>query len=148
MTWPTTLRTTAATAALLAGLVITPIALSRLDDNQRLVETQPIREVEVVAVYSPRTIYATMPTVMVRHPDTSVPTAVQGAEKLVTLPASGAYVPVVVDPDDRTNLFLTTVDWSPTWFDYTATTAATALPALTLAALVSGIFTQRRKPVE
>ncbi|WP_432946949.1 hypothetical protein ACQPXM_09605 [Kribbella sp. CA-253562] len=148
MTWPTTLRTTAATAALLAGLVITPIALSRLDDNQRMVETQPIREVEVVAVHSPRTIYASMPTVIVRHPDTSVPTAVQGAEKLVTLPAPGSYVPVVIDPNDRTNLLLTTADWSPTWLDYTATTAATALPSLTLAALFSGTFTHRRKPVE
>jgi hypothetical protein len=148
MTWPSILRTTAATAAVLAGLVITPIALSHLDDNQHLVETQPIREVEVVAVYSPRTVYASMTTVMVRHPDTSAPTTVQGAEKLVTLPEPGTYVPVVADPDDRTSLLLTTADWSPTWLDYTTTTAATALPSLTLAALFSGTFTHRRKPVE
>jgi hypothetical protein len=147
MTCPTALRTAAATAVLLAGLVITPIALSHLDDNQHLVETQPVREVEVVAVYS-QTLHTQMTTVIVRHPDTATPTNLKGADKLLALPAPHSYVPVVVDPSDRSKLLITTAPWTPTWLDYTTTVAATALPALTLAALLAGTFTNRRRPVE
>ena len=147
MTCPTAVRTAATSAVLLAGLVITPVALSHLDDNQHLVETQPIREVEVVAVYAP-TLHAQLTTVLVRHPDTGAPTNLEGADNLPTLPAANTYVPVVVDPNDRTKLLITTADWAPTWLDYTTTLAATALPAITLAALLSGTFTSRRKPVE
>ena len=147
MTCPSALRTAASLAVLLAGLVITPIALSHLDDNQHLVETQPVREVEVVAVYTP-TLHTQLTTVLVRHPDTGAPTNLEGADKLLALPAPNTYVPVVVDPDDRTKVLITTADWAPTWLDYTTTLAATALPALTLAALLSGTFTHRRRPVE
>ncbi|GAB3832198.1 hypothetical protein [Kribbella italica] len=147
MTCPTALRTAATLAVLLAGLVITPIALSHLDDNLRVVETQPVREVEVVAVYSP-TLHTQLTTVLVRHPDTGAPTNLEGADKLVTLPAANTYVPVVVDPEDRTKVLITTANWAPTWLDYTTTVAATALPALTLAALLSGTFTRRRRRVE
>ncbi|GAA1526341.1 hypothetical protein [Kribbella lupini] len=147
MTCPSALRTAASLAVLLAGLIITPIALSHLDDNQHLVETQPVREVEVVAVYTP-TLHTQLTTVLVRHPDTGAPTNLEGADKLLALPAANTYVPVVVDPDDRTKVLITTADWAPTWLDYTTTLAATALPALTLAALLSGTFTHRRRPVE
>ncbi|MGC4944426.1 hypothetical protein [Kribbella sp. DT2] len=147
MTCPTALRTAASLAVLLAGLVITPVALSHLDDNQHLVETQPTREVEVVAVYS-QTLHTQLTTVIVRHPDNATPTNLEGADKLVALPEPGAYVPVVVDPSDRSKLLITTADWAPTWLDYTTTVAATALPALTLAALFSGVLTRGRKPVE
>jgi hypothetical protein len=147
MTCPTALRTAASLAVLLAGLVITPIALSHLDDNQHLVETQPVREVEVVAVYTP-TLHTQLTTVLVRHPDTGAPTNLEGADKLLTLPAANTYVPVVVDPDDRTKILITTANWAPTWLDYTTTVAATALPALTLAALLSGAFTGRRNKVQ
>ncbi len=147
MTCPTALRTAASLAVLLAGLVITPIALSHLDDDVRVVETQPVREVEVVAVYSP-TLHTQLTTVLVRHPDTGEPINLEGADKLFPLPAANTYVPVVVDPSDRTKVLITTANWAPSWLDYTTTVAATALPAVTLAALLSGTFTSRRKPVE
>lgn len=146
MTCPTALRTAATLAVLLAGLIVTPLALSHLDDNQRIVETQPVREVEVVAVYTP-TLHTQLTTVLVRHPDTGTPTNLEGADKLLTLPAANTYVPVVVDPSDRSKVLITTANWAPTWLDYTTTVAATALPALTLAALLSGTFTNRRKTV-
>ncbi|MEV6285898.1 hypothetical protein [Kribbella sp. NPDC051770] len=146
MTCPTALRTAATLAVLLAGLVITPVALSHLDDNEHLVLTQPVREVEVVAVYS-TTLHTQMTTVIVRHPDTAAPTPLEGADKLLSLPAANTYVPVVVDPDDRTRLLITTARWAPTWLDYTTTVAATALPAITLAALISGVFSGRRNKV-
>lgn len=147
MNWFDALRHTVGTTAVLAGLVVTPLALSHLDDDQRIVETQPVREVEVLAVLNPQTWHSQLTTVIVRHPETQVPTSVDGADKLHALPAAHTFIPVVVDPADRTRVLTAGVDWSPTWFDYTTTVAATALPAVTIAALMFSPLTRRRNEV-
>ncbi|ADB30854.1 hypothetical protein Kfla_1759 [Kribbella flavida DSM 17836] len=136
MTWRDRLRAATAVLALLAGAVVTPIALARLDDDLRLIQTQPVREVEVVTALHATTWRTQLTTVMVRHPETQVPTALEGAGKLPGLPGPGSYISVVVDPADRTRLLPTAADWAPSWYDYAILSIAAALPAVALAALV------------
>ena len=116
--WLTALRMVVGGLLTLASLAIIPAGISAGRDNQRVAEAGPVQQATVLAVKVDKWSRNHDVTIKVARAGDRRAVEISGGDDLRPLPKVGDQIPVVVDPDNPSNVLAADADWTMHWYWY------------------------------
>ncbi|WP_432943730.1 hypothetical protein ACQPXM_00960 [Kribbella sp. CA-253562] len=102
----------------LGVLAIMPVAISAGRHDEQIAKAGPAEPATVLSVREDKWSKSDEPIVEVASPRDGTAVELSGADQLDPLPEVGDRIPVVMDPDDPSNILAADADWTMHWYAY------------------------------
>jgi hypothetical protein len=100
----------------LAVLAMIPLGISAGRHDQQIAAAGPMERAVVLSVREDEWSESDEPIIEVASPRDGSPVEISGADQLNPRPKVGDRIPVVVDPDDPSNVLAADADWTMPWY--------------------------------